>query len=187
MNKAFVKDDDTWQDPEIDLDPLADIPTGSRNYMTPAGVRRLRDELDELVRQHRPQLLEVINRLNREGAGQTDATYRDTRKSLQRLESRIAFLTGRLTITEEIDPLEQDSDTVSFGATVCVQPAEGPQKIYRIVGIDEADIQRGHISWTSPLAHALLNCRPGDVVKMRTPAGEQELEIVEVYYRKIEN
>jgi transcription elongation factor GreB len=185
MNKAFVKDDDTWQDPEIELDPRADIPAGSRNYMTPRGVRRLRDELDDLVRQGRPQLLAAINRLNREEAGRTDARYRDTRKSLQRLESRIAFLTGRLAITEEIDPREQNSDKVRFGATVRVQPAEGPEKTYRIVGIDEADIERGHVSWTSPLARALLDGRPGDVIKMRTPAGEQELEIVEVCYREI--
>ncbi len=139
MNKAFVKDDDTWQDPQIELDPRADIPAGSRNYMTPGGVRRLREELDDLLRQGRPQLLATINRLNREGSGRTDATYIDIRKSLQRLESRIAFLTGRLAITEEIDPRDQDSDKVRFGATVSVQPAEGPEKTYRIVGIDEAD------------------------------------------------
>jgi transcription elongation factor GreB len=124
MNKAFVKDDDTWQDPEIELDPRADIPAGSRNYMTPRGVRRLRDELDDLVRHSRPQLLAAINRLTREGSGRSDATYRDTRKSLQRLESRIAFLTGRLAITEEIDPLDQDGDKARFGATVSVQELE---------------------------------------------------------------
>ena len=185
MSKAFVKDDDTWQDPEIEIDPRADIPAGSRNYMTPQGVCRLRDELNDLVRHSRPQLLAVINRLTREGSGRTDATYRDTRKSLQRLENRITFLTGRLAITEEIDPLDQGGDKVRFGATVRVQPAEGPQKIYRIVGIDEADIEQGHISWTSPLARALLDGRSGDVVKVRTPAGEQELEIVEVRYCEI--
>ena len=185
MNKAFVKDDDTWQDPEIELDPRADIPAGSRNYMTPIGARRLRDELDDLVRQGRPQLVAAINRLNREGSSRADATYRDARKSLQRLESRIAFLTGRLAITEEIDPLDQIGDKVRFGATVSVQPAEGPEKIYRIVGIDEANIERGHISWASPLARSLLDGRPGDVIRVRTPAGEQELEIVEVCYREI--
>jgi transcription elongation factor GreB len=185
MSKAFVKDDDSWQDPEIEIDPRADIPVGSRNYMTARGVCKLRDELNDLVRHSRPQLLTVINRLTREGSGRTDATYRDTRKSLQRLENRITFLTGRLAITEEIDPLDQGGDKVRFGATVSVQPAEGPEKIYRIVGIDEADIERGHISWTSPLARALLDGRSGDVVKVRTPAGEQELEIVEVCYREI--
>jgi transcription elongation factor GreB len=75
--------------------------------MTPRGVRRLRDELDDLVRHSRPQLLAAINRLTREGSGRSDAMYRDTRKSLQRLESRIAFLTGRLASTEGIDPLDR--------------------------------------------------------------------------------
>jgi len=148
--------------------------------MTPRGVRSFRDKLDDLVRHSRPQLLAAINRLTGAGSGRSDATYRDTRKFLQRRESRIAFLTGQLAITEEIDPLDQDGDKVRFGATVSVQPAEGPEKIYRIVGIDVADIDRGHISWTLPLARALLNGRSGDVIKVRTPASEQELEIVEV-------
>ena len=114
--------------------------------MTPRGVRSFRDKLDDLVRHSRPQLLAAINRLTGAGSGRSDATYRDTRKFLQRRESRIAFLTGQLAITEEIDPLDQDGDKVRFGATVSVQPAEGPEKIYRIVGIDVADIDRGHIS-----------------------------------------
>ena len=95
------------------------------------------------------------------------------------------LLTGRLAITEEIDPRQQDGDRVRSGATVSVQTAEGPEKIYRIVGIDEADIECGHISWTSPLARALLDGRSGDVIKVHTPAGVQELEIVEVCYHEI--
>ena len=182
MNKAFVKDDDTWEDPEIELDPEADIPAGSRTYMTPRGAARLREELNDLVRKQRPQLLDIINRMGREGLDSADAKFRETRKSLQRLEKRVAFLTGRLAITEVIDPLEQDSEHVRFGATVTVEPSSGPQKGYRIVGIDEADIERGHISWTSPLARSLLNGKTGDVIKVSTPAGEQELEIIEVRY-----
>jgi len=182
MNKAFVKDDDTWEEPEIELDPEADIPAGSRNYMTPQGAGRLRAELDDLVRQQRPQLLESLNRLGREGLDAADAKFREARKSLQRLEKRIAFLTGRLAITEVIDPLEQDSEHVRFGATVTVEPSSGPQKDYRIVGIDETDIERGHISWTSPLARSLLDGKAGDVIKVSTPAGEQELEIIAVRY-----
>lgn len=182
MNKAFVKDDDTWEDPEIELDPEADIPAGSRNYMTPQGAGRLREELDDLVRQQRPQLLEIINRLGREGLDAADAKFREARKSLQRLEKRVAFLTGRLAITEVIDPAEQDSEHVRFGATVTVEPSSGPQKDYRIVGIDEADIDRGCISWTSPLARSLLNGKAGDVIRVSTPAGVQELEIIDVRY-----
>ena len=182
MNKAFVKDDDTWEDPEIELDPEADIPAGSRNYMTPQGARRLREERDDLVQHQRPQLLATINRLGRDGLDPADANFREARKSLQRLERRIAFLTGRLAITEVIDPLDQDSDHIRFGATVTVQPSSGADKVYRIVGIDEADIVQGRISWTSPLARSLLDGKAGDVIKVSTPAGEQELEIIEVRY-----
>jgi transcription elongation factor GreB len=187
MNKAFVKDDDTWEEPEIELDPEADIPAGSRNYMTPQGAARLREELNDLVRQQRPQLLDSINRMGREGLDSADAKFREARKSLQRLEKRVAFLTGRLAITEVIDPAAQDSEHIRFGATVTVEPSSGPQKVYRIVGIDEADINQGRISWTSPLARALLNGKAGDVIKVSTPAGEQELEIIEVRYIDIEN
>jgi transcription elongation factor GreB len=185
MNKAFVKDDDIWEDPEIELDPQANIPAGSRNYMTRQGARSLQEELDDLVQHRRPQLLATINSLDRDRLDPSDANFREARKSLQRLESRIAFLTGRLAITEVIDPLNQDTDHIRFGATVTVQPASGPEKVYQIVGIDEADIVRGRISWTSPLARSLLDGKAGDIIKVSTPAGEQELEITEVRYQEI--
>jgi transcription elongation factor GreB len=185
MSKAFVKDDDTWDDPEIELDPQADIPADSRNYMTPQGASKLREELDDLVQNRRPQQLANLNSLNRDNLGPADTTYREARKALQRLESRIAFLTGRLAITEVIEPLKQDSDHVRFGATVTVQPADGKENVYQIVGIDEADIGRGRISWTSPLARSLLDGKAGDIIKVNTPAGEHELEIIEVRYCEI--
>jgi transcription elongation factor GreB len=185
MNKAFVKDADSYEDPEIQRDPRADIPAGSRNYMTPAGAARLREELDALVRHERPQLLASINLMDRGGLGPADADFREARKSLQRLDNRTAFLTGRLALTEVINPVERANDQIRFGATVTVQTAEGPENVYRIVGIDEADIARGRISWTSPLARALLGGRAGDIIKVHTPAGEQDLEIIEVCYREI--
>ncbi len=185
MNKAFVKDDDTYEDPQIQRDPQADIPAGSRNYMTPAGAARLREELDALVRHERPQLLAAINLMDREGLSPADSAFREARKSLQRLESRIAFLTGRLALTEVIDPPDQAGDQIRFGATVTVQPADGPENVYRIVGIDEADVAHGRISWTSPLARALLGGKAGDIIKVHTPAGEQELEVIEVSYGEI--
>ena len=185
MNKAFVKDDDTWEDPEIELNPLADIPAESRNYMTPPGARRLREKLDDLIHNQRPQIVETINSLGRSGLDSSDAKFREARKSLQRLERRVAFLTGRLEITEVIDPVDQNSDHIRFGATITVQPFNGPEKTYQIVGIDEADIARDRISWTSPLARSLLDGKVGDVIKVSTPAGEQELEIIEVEYLEI--
>jgi len=185
MNKAFVKDEDGWEDPQIEPDPRADIPAGSRNYMTPQGAAKLREELDDLIQHQRPQQLAIVNMMAGDGLGPADATFREARKSLQRLESRIAFLTGRLALTEVIDPLEQDVDHIQFGATVTVLSADGSEKVYRIAGIDEADIARGLISWTSPLARSLLDGKTGDVVKVNTPAGEQELEIIDVRYREI--
>ncbi len=185
MNKAFVKDDDIWEDLEIELDPRADIPAGSRNYMTPPGARKLREELNDLVHRQRIQLLETINELGRSGLDAGDANFREVRKSLQRLEKRVAFLSVRLELTEIINPLDQNSDHIRFGATVTVQPFSGPEKTYRIVGIDEADIARGNISWTSPLARSLLDGKTGDVIKVGTPAGEQEMEIIEVRYLEI--
>jgi transcription elongation factor GreB len=125
--------------------------------------------------------------MGREGFDSAVAKFRDTRKSLQRLEKRIAFLTGRLAITEIIDPVDQNSGHIRFGATVTVEPSSGPQKVYRIVGIDEADINQGRISWTSPLARSLLDGKAGDVVKVSTPLGEQELEIIEIRYVDIDN
>ncbi|RPI75051.1 MAG: transcription elongation factor GreB [Desulfobacteraceae bacterium] len=180
MNKAFVKDDDTYEDPEIQLDPREGIPEGSRNYMTPQGARRLREELDRLVRDERPRLSAAVQ----EG-DQGSVAFRERQKTVQRLEARIAFLSGRLILTEVIDPLGQKSAEVRFGATVTVLPEEGPEKVYRIVGIDEADVERGCISWTSPLARAMLETKAGDVIRVRTPAGEEELEIVDVCYREI--
>ena len=106
---------------------------------------KLREELDDLIHLQRPQLLETINELGRSGLDSSDATFRETRKSLQRIEKRVAFLSGRLEITEIIDPLEQNSDHIRFGATVTVQPLSGPESVYRIVGIDEADIAAGNI------------------------------------------
>jgi len=185
MSKAFVKDDDAWEDPDIELDPGADIPAGRRNYMTPRGAHRLREELHHLIQQQRPQLLTLLNSRDYDRSGFAEVSLREARKSLQRLDRRIAFLTGRLAITEVIDPVGQDGDDIRFGATVTVQPARGPEKVYQIVGIDEVDIERGHISWSSPLARALLTGKAGDVIRVRTPAGEQELEIVEVCYREI--
>jgi transcription elongation factor GreB len=185
MSKAFVKDDGAREELEIELYPRADIPAGRRNYMTPQDARRLREELHDLVQQQRPQLLTLLNSADHDRPGPAEVTLPEARKSLQRLERRIAFLTGRLAITEVIDPVGQESDDIRFGATVTVQSAGGPQKVYQIVGIDEADIERGRISWSSPLARALLDGKAGDAIRVHTPAGEQEVEIVDVCYREI--
>ncbi|NNF98554.1 MAG: transcription elongation factor GreB [Desulfobacteraceae bacterium] len=186
MNKAFVKDDDAWEDPELIRDPHADIPPGSRNYMTPAGAIRLRDRLHDLVNIERPAIEERLNDCSSGGQDEDKGKTRELRKKRRRIDNEIDFLKVRLSQTEAVDPPSQNCEVVRFGATVTVQPETGPEKIYQIVGIDETDVVKGLISWTSPLAVALLNARAGDVVKVVTPGGVDELEIMDLKYGEIE-
>lgn len=182
MNKAFVKEEDAWEAPEPPVDPLADIPPGGRNYMTPAGAAALRSELEILSQAKRPPLVAALNRLNQGSLGGTDPRTQEVRRDLHRLDRRIQWLTGRLAVTEVIDPSGQEDAVIRFGACVTVVDEAGEERTYTIVGIDETRIEEGRISWASPLARALLDGREGDLVKARTPAGEEALEILEVRY-----
>jgi transcription elongation factor GreB len=174
MNKAFVKEDDHSVDPEIVLDPAAGIPAGARNYMTPEGADRLRRELAELLHERRPRIIAQI--------GRTGAEAETARRQLRQVARRIEFLSGRLALTEVVNPAAQQSAQVRFGATVRVARSDGTETVFRIVGIDEADAARGLISWTAPLAKALLGKTAGDLVTPLTPSGREELEILEVSY-----
>lgn len=182
MNKAFVKEDDAWEEPEAPIDPLADIPAGGRNYMTPAGAAALKAELNTLAHGERPPLVAELNRLNQGSLGGTGQQAAEVRKALRRTERRIEWLTGRLAVTEVIEPAAHSSDAIRFGAQVTVGMASGEERTFTIVGIDETCIEAGRISWASPLARALLDGREGDLVKVETPAGEEELEILAVAY-----
>ena len=186
MNKAFVKEDDSRIDtePELHLDARADIPAGARNYMTPKGAKRLRSELDELVCNQRPQLLEQINRIDPQDIGSAGEDLRSAKRALRKVARRIDFLVQRLELTEVVDPLEIESDHVQFGATVTVLHEDDSLKEYQIVGIDEADVGLGRISWTSPLAKALLDAKSGDVLAFKTPVREEELEVISIVYQK---
>ena len=182
MNKAFVKEDDAWDEPEAPVDPLAGIPTGGRNYMTSAGAAALRAELNTLAQNERPPMVDELNRLNQGSLGGSDNRYREVRKALRRIERRIQWLSGRLAVTEVIDSVENGSGRVRFGARVTVAAESGAERTYTIVGIDETCIEAGRISWASPLARALLDGRAGELVKVKTPAREEELEILAVDY-----
>jgi transcription elongation factor GreB len=185
MNKAFVKEDDSGFDPgpELHPDARADIPAGAKNYMTPNGAHRLRSELDELVNRQRPQLLEQINRIDPQDTGSAAETLRSAKKALRKTGARIDYLAQRLELTEIVDPLEVKSDHVQFGATVSILHEDDSVKKYQIVGIDEADIGLGRISWASPLAKALLDAKAGDVFTFKTPVREEELEVISVVYK----
>jgi transcription elongation factor GreB len=181
MSKAFTKED-SQTEPEAEGEEGAPLPAGTRNYMTPTGAARMREELHRLLTRDRPELVRVIEWAASNGDRSENADYTYGKRRLREMDRRIRFLTKRLESAEVIDPATQRGDRVLFGATVTVADEEGAEKTYRIVGIDEINPGAGYVSWASPLAKALLNSRAGDSVTLRTPKGEQELEVLRVQY-----
>ena len=181
MSKAFVKETDQDDVEDIDLGPA--IPSGAKNYMTPEGYRRMREELRRLARDERPKIVETVAWAAGNGDRSENGDYIYGKKRLREIDSRIRFLTKRLESAEIVDPAQQKNrGQVFFGATVTYENARGEDKTVTIVGIDEADLDRGRISWVSPVARALLKAREGDIVELRTPAGAEPIEIVEISY-----
>jgi len=185
MNKAFVREGDGDDDEE--LEPALKLPAGTRNYITPAGHARLKDELEHLVKRERPQVVEVVAWAASNGDRSENGDYIYGKRRLREIDRRIRFLTKRLELAEIVDPLRQgDNDQVFFGARITVAEADGLENTYTIVGVDEADVTRGRISWISPLARALIKSREGDTVRFQSPVGIREIDIVEVVYERIE-
>ena len=183
MNKAFTRESDADEDAE-DLEPTLKLPPGSRNYITPAGYARIRDELDHLLRTERPQLVEVVHWAALNGDRSENGDYIYGKRRLREIDRRIRFLTKRLDLAEVVDPGRQENvDQVFFGATVTILDEDSVEQTYRIVGVDETDFPRGHISWVSPLARALLKAREGDQVRFQSPAGWREVEVLTIAYR----
>jgi transcription elongation factor GreB len=179
MSKAFVKDDSGDDDDDI---VLPEVPAGTRNYITPGGYRRLREELASLVKVERPEVVRVVSWAASNGDRSENGDYIYGKKRLREIDRRIRFLTKRLDIAEVIDPQAREAtDQVFFGAKV-VYRAAGRDNEITIVGIDEVDPAHGRVSWISPIARALLKAREGDVVQLRTPAGVESLEILAVSY-----
>ena len=187
MSKAFTKEDSgtASEQPgqEDDAGGAPPIPAGSKNYMTPAGAERLRAELKDLLHQKRPEVVKTVSWAASNGDRSENGDYIYGKRRLREIDRRIRFLQRRLDAAEVVDPAQQVSDKVLFGATVTVGDEEGRSRTYRIVGIDEAEPARGAISWISPLARAVFNARVGDVVTLRSPKGEEDLEILRIEYR----
>jgi transcription elongation factor GreB len=179
MSKAFTRESE--DDEELDASPK--LPLGTKNYITPGGYRRLQEEFDQLWKVERPELVKTITWAASNGDRSENGDYIYGKKRLREIDRRIRFLSKRLEHSEVIDPAGRgDCDQVYFGATVTVCNPSGEEKTYSIVGMDEVNLGRGHISWISPLAMALLKAREGDVVTLRTPGGVEELDIVEIRY-----
>jgi len=183
MNKAFTKESDGADDVEDDELPAPALPAGARNYLTPAGYRRLRGELMALLDEERPKIVETVSWAAKNGDRSENGDYLYGKKRLREIDRRIRFLTKRLEIAEVADPsLHHGSDQVFFGATVTYATPDGEERTVTIKGIDEADNLHGEVSWISPVARALLKAREGDEVTLVTPAGPQAIEVLEVRY-----
>jgi transcription elongation factor GreB len=181
MSKAFVKESDDQPDlPEEDDAPL---PAGVKNYMTPDGHRQMQEELQRLIREERPKTVEIVSWAAGNGDRSENGDYLYGKKRLREIDRRIRFLSKRLETAIVVDPAAQKNrDQVFFGATVTYAKEDGAEHTITIVGIDEADLDRGRVSWISPVARALLKAEEGDVVDLRTPAGIERIEVLEIRY-----
>ncbi|WP_347554823.1 transcription elongation factor GreB [Robbsia sp. KACC 23696] len=182
MNKAFVKE--TSNDDDDDLETGATpIPAGAKNYMTPAGHQAMRNELLHLLDEDRPEVVKLVSWAASNGDRSENGDYIYGKRRLREIDRRIRFLTKRLDLAEVVDASKQENvDQVFFGATVDYANKAGDETTITIVGVDEVDLDHGHISWISPVARALLKARIGDTVTLQTPAGIEHLEILDVHY-----
>lgn len=184
MSKAFTRE--SVEGDEEDLAPLPALPPGLPNYMTPAGHRAMREEFERLVKIDRPALVQVISWAASNGDRSENGDYIYGKKRLREMDRRIRYLTKRLENAVVVDPREQENlEQVFFGATVTITELDGADfqsLTYQIVGIDEAEVSAGRISWVSPLARALMKAREGEVVRFQSPAGLRELEIEAIVY-----
>ena len=179
MSQAFNRESD-GEDGDHTLPPL---PAGSKNYITPQGYAVLRDELFELIDNERPRIVDIVHWAASNGDRSENGDYLYGKKRLREIDRRIRFLTKRLEIAEVTDPsVHHGRDQVFFGATVTYVDEADVERTVTIMGIDEADSLKGQVTWESPVARALLKAREGDVVKLVTPVGVQEVEVVEVRY-----
>jgi transcription elongation factor GreB len=167
MSKAFTKESDLPDTP-LRPRPVSPLPPGARNYLTFSGAAQLRHELDQLLHKERPHLL-------------ADESS-DAKHDLQILQQRIEQLQEVLHTAVIVSPPVATDDVVRFGATVAVRERNGAFSNYRIVGVDETDLDRNWVSWISPIAKALLNAQVGQRVRFKFPSGEEELEIVSIAY-----
>ncbi|MGA8393011.1 MAG: transcription elongation factor GreB [Burkholderiaceae bacterium] len=181
MSKAFTRE--TEADEDVDEVRLAPLPAGTRNYITPAGYARLRVELLALIDNERPKVVDIVHWAASNGDRSENGDYIYGKKRLREIDRRIRFLTKRLEIAEVTDPsTHHGNDQVFFGATVTYLDNLGVERSVTILGIDEADSSRSEVSWVSPIARTLLKARVGDLLKLVTPSGVMEIEVLRVTY-----
>jgi len=178
MSKAFVKNEGVPQEVEREAQSIPD----GKNYITPEGYARLKAELKQLAEAERPAVVKTVAWAASLGDRSENADYLYGKRRLREIDRRMRFLIKRLEAAQVVNAKGRDSDQVFFGATVRIKMKHEEKEIC-IVGVDEVDASRGRVSWVSPIARALLKARAGDSVTLRTPSGDEALEILEVSYR----
>ncbi|MCS6764823.1 MAG: transcription elongation factor GreB [Candidatus Protistobacter heckmanni] len=182
MNKAFVREDSEGD--EDDLPEAQALPAGVKNYITCAGHVRMKEELLRLIDVDRHEVVKIVSWAASNGDRSENGDYIYGKKRLREIDRRIRFLTKRLELAEVVDPTAREgTDQVFFGATVTYLHPSGEETTVRIVGVDEVNLDQNDVSWRSPVAMALIKAREGDTVPLRTPAGVEQIEILEVQYR----
>ena len=182
MSKAFTKESESEDDDDFGLPAL---PSGGKNYITPSGYARIRAELLDLIDNERPKVVDVVHWAASNGDRSENGDYIYGKRRLREIDRRIRFLTKRLEIAEISDPsVHFGGDQVFFGATVTYDEETGLQRTVTILGIDEADNLKQQVSWVSPIARTLLRAQVGDVVRLNSPSGVQNIEIIRVDYPK---
>ncbi len=180
MSKAFTKEED--DSAESEKEPTEVALPGGKNYITPEGFERLRAEVKQILHVDRPALVQTVSWAASNGDRSENGDYIYGKKRLRELDRRVRFLNKRLDAAVVVDPKTQKSDRVLFGATVTVRDEADRERKVTLVGIDETDVKNGRVSWISPIGTALLNGTVGDVVTLRTPKGNEELEILKIQW-----
>ena len=182
MSKAFTRED--AGDEDDDLPPEVEDGPPVKNYITPTGHRRMKEELLRLLDVERPEVVRIVSWAASNGDRSENGDYLYGKKRLREIDRRIRFLTRRLDAAVVVDPADQQGlDQIFFGATVTyVQAGDGTERTVQIVGVDEVDPLNGRISWISPVAKALIKAREGDSVVLRTPGGVETLQVLAVGY-----
>jgi len=171
--------------------PKAEEPAAShgKNYITPGGIERLKDERTFLLMKDRPAVVEVVAWAAGNGDRSENADYQYSKRRLRQIDGRVRFLTKRIEAAEVVDPeaprTGQRATRVFFGATVRYENGAGAERVVSIVGTDEVDLERGHISWASPLGRALVKAAEDDEVVLHAPGGDETLTVLEVRYERI--
>jgi len=163
--------------------------TLGKNYITPSGLQRLKDEHRFLLTRERPAVVEVVAWAASNGDRSENADYQYGKRRLRQIDGRIRFLSNRIEAAEVVDPeasrAGQAKTKAFFGATVRYANAAGAERVVSIVGVDEVDLNRNHISWVSPLGRALTKSAAGDSVVLQAPGGAEDLTVLEVCYERI--